>query len=120
MAHFAKLDKNNKVISVEVVVNEVITDGDGVEQEQLGIDFLGNLHGGGWYKQASYNGNFRKNFPGEGATYDTFRDAFIGIQPYNSWILNETTCKWEAPVVYPDDSKIYYWDESTTSWKEIE
>jgi hypothetical protein len=112
MAHFAKLDEKNKILSVEVVVNEVITDENNIEQEQLGIDFLENLHGGGWYKQASYNGTFRKNFPGEGGTYDTFRDAFIGIQPYNSWILNESTCKWEAPVTMLDDGKQYQWDES--------
>ena len=121
MAHFAKLNETNKVISVEVVANEVITDGDGVEQEQLGIDFLTNLYGGvGWYKQTSYNGTFRKNFAGLNSTYNPSKDAFILSQPFPSWILNEDTCKWEAPVTKPDDDKIYGWDEDTTNWTEIE
>ena len=70
MAHYAELDNQNKVTRVVVVANEVITDGDGVEQEQLGIDFLTGLYGGGDYKQASYNENFRKNFPTRGYVYD--------------------------------------------------
>ncbi len=118
MAHFAKLDKNNKVINVEVVNNEVITDSDNNEQEQIGIDFLTELHGGGWYKQTSYNNTFRKNFATIGFTYDRTRNAFIEPQPYASWVLNETTCKYEAPVTYPDDGKAYRWDEATTNWIE--
>ena len=117
MAHFAKLDKDNKVLGVEVVVNSVITDNDGNEQEQLGINFLTQHNGGvGWYKQTSYNGTFRKNYAGVGYTYDATRDAFIPPQPYNSWTLNEDTCQYEAPVAYPDDDKMYNWDEATTNW----
>ena len=119
MAHFARLNEINKVISVEVVVNEVITDSDGNEQEQVGVDFLTQLNGVGWYKQTSYNGTFRKNFAGTNYNYDTTRDAFIPPQPYSSWTLNEDTCQWEAPVAYPDDDKMYNWDESTTNWIEI-
>jgi hypothetical protein len=119
MAHFAKLDKNSNVIGVEVVNNEVITDGDGVEQEQLGIDFLTELYKGGWYKQTSYNETFRKNFAGINSTYDINRDAFIPQKRYPSWTLVEATCKWTAPVTYPDDGKLYTWNEDTTSWKEI-
>ncbi len=120
MAHFAKLDETNKVISVEVVTNLVITDTDGVEQEQLGIDFLTQLYGGvGWYKQTSYNNNFRKNYAVIGGTYDKTRDAFIEPKPYPSWTLVEDTCKWEAPTAMPDDGKVYEWNEDTTNWVEI-
>ena len=120
MAHFARLDKTNNVIRVHVLVNTVITDGEGNEQEQVGVDFLTNHQGGvGWYKQTSYNGNFRKNYAGIGYTYDSVRDAFIPPQPYNSWTLNEDTCQWESPVTYPDDGKRYTWDEATTNWMAI-
>jgi len=121
MAHFARLDEINKVIGVHVLVNAVITDGAGNEQEQVGVDFLTNHQGGvGWYKQTSYNGNFRKNYAGIGYTYDSTRDAFIPPQPYNSWTLNEDTCQWESPVTYPDDGKRYTWDEATTNWMATE
>ena len=121
MAHFAKLDNSNKVIRVDVLGNVVITDENDVEQEQLGIDFLTNFYGGvGWYKQTSYNENFRKNFAGVDYTYDGIRDAFIAPQTYPSWTLNEDTCRWEAPIAYPDDGKFYEWDEATTNWVEIE
>ncbi len=121
MAHFAKLDNSNKVIRVDALSNVVITDENDVEQEQLGIDFLTNLYGGvGWYKQTSYNENFRKNFAGVDYTYDGIRDAFIAPQTYPSWTLNEDTCRWEAPIAYPDDGKDYIWDEATTNWVEVE
>ena len=118
MAHFAILDNLHKVTQVVVVNNEVITDGDGVEQEQLGVDFLTGLYGSGNYKQTSFNNNFRKNYAGIGFTYDSTKDAFIASRPYPSWILNEDTYKYEAPVTYPDDGKAYIWDESITNWKE--
>ena len=119
MAHFASLDESNIVTRVEVVNNIVILDGDEVEQEQLGIDFLTTLYGGGTYKQTSYNGNIRKNYAGIGYTYDASRDAFIQPKAYASWILNESTCTWAAPVDYPDDGKDYIWDEDTTNWVEV-
>ena len=120
MAHFAQLDSTNNVIRVEVVNNNVITDADGNEQEQVGIDFLTNLYGGvGWYKQTSYNGNFRKNYANVGGVYDSVRDAFIPPKPYASWTLVEDTCQWKPPSAMPDDGKRYEWDEDTTSWKEI-
>ena len=121
MAHFATIDNStNKVINVEVVNNAVITDSNGDEQEQLGIDFLEQIHGGGGvtYKQTSYNKSFRKNFAQIGGTYDATKDAFISIKPFNSWVLNSSTCEWEAPTAYPSDGKHYVWDESSTSWKE--
>jgi|APSaa5957512493_1039668.scaffolds.fasta_scaffold182509_1 hypothetical protein len=112
MAHFAKLDNNNKVVSVLVVANSVITNGEGVEQEQLGIDFLNNLYGpGSWYKQTSYNKAIRKNFAGVGFTYDPSRDAFIPPCPFSSWALNETTCQYDPPITKPDDGEIYIWNE---------
>ena len=117
MAHYAELNSANQVIKVSVVNNDIITN-DGVEQEQLGIDFLTQHNGGvGWYKQTSYNGNFRKNYAGIGYIYDTVKDAFIAPQPYPSWTLNEDTCQWESPVAYPDDDKMYDWDEATTNWE---
>ncbi len=119
MAHFAKIDENNKVIRVEVVNNAVITDSDGNEQEQMGIDFLSNLYGGGSYKQTSYNGNIRKNYAGIGYIYDSVRDAFYIPQPFPSWTLNEDTCRWEAPTPHPEDEKDYNWNEETTSWEEL-
>jgi hypothetical protein len=120
MAHFAHLNEINQVIRTSVVNNEVITDTDGNEQEQVGIDFLTQLNGGvGWYKQTSYNGTFRKNYAGVGFTYDSERDAFIPPQPFPSWTLNEDTCQYEAPVPYPTDDKMYTWDEETTNWKEV-
>ena len=119
MAHFARLNETNEVIRVHVLNNEVITDGDGVEQEQLGIDFLTELYGAGNYKQTSYNNNFRKQYAGKGYTYDAAKDKFIQPQPYPSWSLDEND-DWQAPVAYPDDDKLYYWDEDITNWVEVE
>jgi len=121
MAHFARLDSTNNVFKVHVLNNEVITNAGGNEQEQVGIDFLTQLHGGvGWYKQTFKDKSARKNYAGVGYTYDKTRDAFISPKPYSSWTLNEDTCRWEPPVPYPDDDKVYEWDEETTNWVEIE
>jgi hypothetical protein len=121
MAHFAKLDENNVVLEVHVVNNNELLDENGQETEQKGIDFLISWSQGSHtnWKQTSYNGNFRKNYAGIGYSYDSVRDAFIPPKPYNSWILNETTCNWESPVPYPQDDKMYTWDEATTSWVEV-
>lgn len=118
MAHFAKLDENNYVIGVYVVVNDVITI-NGVESEQAGIDFLTNLHSYNLWKQTSYNANFRKNYAGIGYYYDSIRDAFIPPKPFPSWILNEDTCLWGSPVPYPNDGKMYTWNEDILNWQEI-
>ena len=112
MAHFAKIGLNGKVIEVLSVANEVLHDSNGVEQEVNGIDFLTKLTGWSIWKQTSYNANFRKNYAGIGFTYDTERNAFIAPKVFNSWKLNETTCRWEAPITYPSDDNIYIWDES--------
>ena len=95
----------------------------GVESEDVGIAFCQSLFGGTW-KQTSYNGTIRKNYAGIGYTFDSVRDAFISPKPFNSWVLVESTCQWEAPIPMPTDAgtgeppKRYSWDEATVSWKE--
>ena len=120
MAHFAKLDENNIVLEVHVVHNNELLDENGIEQEQKGIDFLINWSNGylAW-KQTSYNGSFRKNYAGIGYTYRADIDAFIPPKPFPSWVLNEDTCRWVAPVPMPEDGQMYQWDEATTNWVEI-
>jgi len=119
MAHFAKLDENNNVLLVCVVNNDVITI-DGVESEQAGIDFLTQLYNHTLWKQTSYNKNIRKNYASIGYTYDEVRDAFIPPKPFNSWILDEDTCQWQAPTPKPIvEGKRYYWSEDDLSWREI-
>jgi hypothetical protein len=89
--------------------------------EQAGVDFLNNLYGTrDVWKQTSYNESIRKNFAGIGYKYDQTRDAFIPPKPFNSWTLNETTCQWEAPVVYPDDGQMYQWNETNQTWDLLE
>ena len=120
MAHFA-LIKNNIVQQVIVVSNVDLKNSEGDEQESLGVAFCHSLFGTHeTWVQTSYNGNIRKNFAGIGHTYDLTRDAFIAPKPYASWVLNEDTCRWEAPTPYPDDDNTYVWDESTTSWVKVE
>jgi hypothetical protein len=126
MASFAKIGLNNKVIEVLSVHNNVLKDSNGIEQEVNGIDFLTKLTGYPLWKQTSYNTHggvhsnngtpLRKNHAGIGYTYDEDRDAFIPKKPFNSWILNETTCQWESPVAYPTDSQKYNWNETTKNW----
>ena len=130
MASFAKIGLNGKVIEVQSVINEVLYDSNGVEQESIGIDFLTKLTGWSIWKQTSYNTHggvhllggtpFRKNHAGVGYTYDEDRDAFIPQKPYPSWILNEQTCCWKAPVDYPTDGLYYEWNETNQSWDLIE
>jgi hypothetical protein len=114
MSHWAEINENNIVIRVLVGDNN---DPAGDE----GYSWLINNLGGTWVK-TSYNAainGFRKNYAGIGYFYDAKRDAFIGSQPYLSWVLNENTCIWEAPTPMPVDDKFYRWDEDTTSWVEI-
>jgi hypothetical protein len=132
LAHFAKLDSNNIVTFVTVGRQE----DDGREAEL-------SARTGDVYKQTSYNTRggvhytdgvpsedqtkaFRKNYAGLGYTYDVGRDAFIPQKPFASWVLNEDTCLWDAPVPLPEDAgtgeppKMYAWDEETTSWVEVD
>ena len=115
MAHFAKLGIGNIVERVEVVSNDIAT------TEQAGADFLNNLYKTrDVWKQTSYNNNIRKNYAGIGFKYDQARDAFIAPKPFNSWILNEDTCQWEAPVAKPDDGQDYNWNETNQTWDLVE
>jgi len=120
MASFAKIGLNNKVIEVLSVNNEVLKDSNGIEQENIGIDFLTKLTGWAIWKQTSYNNNFRKHHAGIGFTYDEDRDAFIPPKPFNSWVLNEQTCLWEAPVAMPINDNRYAWNETNKTWDLIE
>lgn len=128
MAHFAELDNNNTVLRVIVINNQNALDENGDPSETHGAMFCANLLGGVWI-QTSYNTYanahslggtpFRKNYAGIGYTYDLGLDAFIAPKPFASWVLNETSCIWEAPVPMPTDDKQYRWDEATTSWIEV-
>jgi hypothetical protein len=108
MAHWAELDENNVVLRVLVGDNN---DPNGDEGYQWLLDNLG----GTWVK-TSYNATIRKNFAGIGYTYNEELDAFISPKPFESWLLDEDTARWEAPVAYPTDGDVYTWDEETLSW----
>ena len=109
MAHFAKI-KDGIVEQVIVAEDGFVENLDG-EWIQTSYNTVGGQHPEGR--------PLRKNFAGIGYIYDRDRDAFIPPQPYASWLLNEETCLWDAPVPYPTDGKDYQWDEATTSWIEI-
>jgi hypothetical protein len=113
MAHYAFLDENNIVTEVIVGIDETELI-EGLEPELWYANFRGQV-----CKRTSYNGNIRKNYAGVGYTYDEARDAFIAPKPFASWVLDEETCQWNAPVAYPADDKIYTWDEETLTWNEI-
>ena len=113
MSHFAKV--------IDGIVTEVLV----IEQDVIDTGLFGDP---ALWVQTSYNTYggqhpegrpLRKNYAGIGYTYDAARDAFIAPQPFASWLLNEDTCLWNAPVAYPDDGKPYYWDEDTLSWIEV-
>jgi hypothetical protein len=138
MANYAKLGEDNLVLTINVVKDSDNMDANGVENEQIGIDFLTKSTGWPLWKKVSKGTRkgkylnsdgslgdqtkaFRKNYPGIGYTYDENRDAFIPPKPFNSWILDEDTCMWESPVPMPqtttDGKEDYYnWQESTLSW----
>ena len=110
MAHFAEIDKENKVVRVLVTDNGMPNEG-----HQWLVDNLG----GRWIK-TSYNAKIRKNFAGVDFTYDQERDAFIPPKPFESWLLDEETCDWVAPEPHPSDGNTYRWDESTSSWQLVD
>ena len=105
MSHYAKVEDN--------LVTRVI-----VAEPEFFESFVDSSPGE-WI-QCSYNDNIRKNYPGIGYTHDQVRDAFIPPKPYTSWALNETTCRWEAPVEIPDNDTEYTWNEDNQSWDEVE
>jgi len=118
MATFTLINKDNIVISVIVIDNNIITD-NGSEVEQLGIDFINSLNIKGVYdydviRQTSYNGNFRSKYAGIGDTWDETNNIFISPKPFGSWTLNNNF-KWEAPLSYPSSGN-YTWNESTLEW----
>lgn len=108
MSHWAEIDENNIVLRVLVGNNSEPDEGEA---------FMNSL-GGTWVK-TSYNGTIRKNYAGIGFSYDSDRDAFIAPKPFDSWLLDEETCRWEAPVPYPTDGSEYRWNEELTQWQEI-
>jgi hypothetical protein len=114
MAHYAKVNNNivEQVLVAEASFFDNFVDNTPGEWIQTSYNTHGGVHSEGGTP-------LRKNFAGVGDVYDSVKDAFYVHQPFNSWILNETTCIWEAPTAYPDDGKRYEWDEDTTSWKEI-
>jgi hypothetical protein len=110
MAHFARIEDN--------IVTQVLVVPDNAEDR--GQDYLANDLGlGGTWVQTSYNNRIRKNYAGVGFTYDSTRDAFIAPKPFDSWLLDEDTCRWEAPVAYPTDGVMYKWNEETKDWQAI-
>ena len=139
MAHFAKLGINSKVIGVHVVDNKDLHNADGVEEEEIGRQYLERIHHWPLWKQTSYNtrGNkhssgddskaFRGNYAGIGMTYDEDNDIFIGKKPYASWVLNTAEARWQSPIgdapELSDDEKethIYEWNEDNQSWDKKE
>jgi hypothetical protein len=114
MAHFAKVvdGKVSQVIVAEPEFFETFVDSSPGEWIQTSYNTHGGVHANGGTP-------LRKNYAGIGFTYDRVKDAFIPPQPFASWLLDEETCLWNAPVAMPDDGKIYQWDEATTSWKEV-
>ena len=122
MAHFAQLDANNVVTNVIVVGDQNCLGDGGIESEQVGIDFCRNTFGADTrWAQTSITNRIRKNYASIGYTFDIQRDAFIPPQTYPSWVLNEDTCRWDAPVEKPEDTEqiVYEWDEVTQSWLAI-
>ena len=113
MAHFAEIV--NGIVARVIVVSNADTASNGVEDGAIGAAFCHNLLGGEWM-QTSYNNNIRYNYAGIGYTYDAVRDAFIAPQPYPSWVLDEATCRWTAPVPMPSEGGPWAWDEDTESW----
>ena len=113
MAHYAFLDDNNMVTEVIVGIDETELI-EGKDPETWYSEFRGQTA-----KRTSYNAatnGFRKNYAGTGYTYDQTRDAFISPKPFESWILNEDTCRWEAPIPYPEGELMYRWDEEALDW----
>ena len=115
MANFAKIGLDSKVTDVIIVNDLVLKDSDGNTHETLGEQFLTELYGWAVWKQTFDDGT-RKNYSGRGYSYDSERDAFIPLKPYPSWLLNEDSCQWDAPVVFPSNGGRYKWDEDDQEW----
>lgn len=119
MAHFAELDNNNNVIRTIVISNADILDENGIEREHLGVAICVTVAGSGTWKQTSYNNNFRKMFATPGMKYAADKDVFYNpTGPFPSWVL-DNNYDWQPPTPYPDDGKLYRWDEPTLAWIEV-
>lgn len=126
MAQFAQLDENYKVLNVVAISDDIPADGGTLAQHPCSVDgeiYCQNLFGGGIWKQSFLNGEYRKRSAEIGGSYDLIRDIFINEKPFNSWILNEITTDWEAPIAYPtttiyNQEDIYplYWNENILTW----
>lgn len=114
MAHYAFLDTNNIVTEVIVGIDETELI-EGLDPESWYANFRGQP-----CKRTSYNGKIRKNYAGIGFKYDEQRDAFIPPKPFRSWVLNEETCRWDAPIPYPTDGEEYRWSEFDLDWVLVE
>lgn len=110
MAHYAFLNENNIVVEVIAGVDETQLINDKDPETWYG-EFRGQL-----CKRTSYNANIRKNYAGIGYSYDESLDAFIPPKPFQSWILDEDTCRWSPPIEYPNDDNSYFWHEDSISW----
>jgi len=126
MAHWAEVNKNNIVARVTVGNNYDLNEGYDWLAANLGGTWLKtsyNTHGGIHYTDGEPSEDqsqaFRFNYAGLGHTYDADRDAFIPPTPFASWVLDEATCLWVAPIDYPADGGQYVWDEETTDWVEV-
>ena len=135
MAHFAKLGINGKVIAVNVVNDSDCMNADGVEDEEVGRQFLERIHNWPLWKKTSYNTSqnthksgdnskaVRGNYAGIGMTYDEDNDIFIGKKPYASWVLNTSEARWQSPIgdapalsEEEKDTHVYTWNESSGVW----
>lgn len=124
MAHFAKLDEQDTVLEVIVVDDAWLRDDAGVESEARGIAALLAWSGHPHWAQTSYNSRKRVRYAGIGFTFDRARDAFIPPRPFASWVLDEGTLSWAAPVPMPSDARspdnpdgpVYVWDETAGAW----
>jgi hypothetical protein len=112
MAHYAFLDQDNKTVTDVIVGIDETELIDGLDPETWYGNFRGRV-----CKRTSYNGNIRKNFASIGFTYDEELDAFIAPKPFGKWILDETTCRWVAPVAYPEDGLNYVWNDNQGQWE---
>jgi hypothetical protein len=116
MAHYAFLDKGNMVTDVIVGIDETE-----LIEGLIPEEWYGNFRNQRCIR-TSYNGNIRKNYAGIGFTYDSDLDAFIPIKPFDSWVLNENTCQWDAPIPMPEiedpeNGKCYVWNENLLNWE---
>jgi hypothetical protein len=136
MAHYAKLGINSKVIGVEVVADADCQNADGIEDEEVGRQFMERIHSWPLWKKTSYNTShgqhnaggtpLRGNYAGIGMTYDEDNDIFISAKPYASWTLNVSEARWQSPIgdapaLSEEEAltHIYEWNESTGAWDKV-